>query len=140
MIPFRRILFPVDYSEPCLAVVPHVQAMVRQLSSDLTVLKAFNVTMMETMDIGMGEGVSYNIPSVPDIEKYERERLRKFSTNHFPDMEIHAAVKYCDPATAIEEEVKRGGIDLVMMSTHGHGVFRRSLLGSIATKVLHDVS
>jgi len=114
--------------------------MVSQFSAELTILKAFSVPLMESMDIGMGEGVPFNIPSIAEIEKYELERLRKFSASHFPGMKIHAVVKYCDPASAIEEEVKRGGIDLVMMPTHGHGVFRRLLLGSITTKVLHDVS
>ena len=29
-------------------------------------------------------------------------------------------------------------VDLIVMSTHGHGVLYRFLLGSVAAKVLHD--
>jgi hypothetical protein len=32
MLPFRRILFPVDYSEPCRAVVRYAQDMLHHFS------------------------------------------------------------------------------------------------------------
>ena len=41
MLPFRRILFPVDYSEPCQAVVPYVKEMIRHFSADLTLVHAY---------------------------------------------------------------------------------------------------
>ena len=32
MFPFRKIVFPVDYSEPCRAIVPYVEEMSRRRS------------------------------------------------------------------------------------------------------------
>ncbi len=44
-----------------------------------------------------------------------------------------------DPAVKIAEFTRDNAVDLVMMPTHGHGLFRRLLLGSVTSKVLHDV-
>jgi nucleotide-binding universal stress UspA family protein len=44
-----------------------------------------------------------------------------------------------DPAASIEKAARNWPADLVMMPTHGRGAFRRMLLGSVTTKVLHDL-
>jgi nucleotide-binding universal stress UspA family protein len=43
-----------------------------------------------------------------------------------------------DPAQKIVEYAHSEESDLIMMPTHGYGPFRRLLLGSITSKVLHD--
>jgi K+-sensing histidine kinase KdpD len=40
----------------------------------------------------------------------------------------------------IAEYAESEHFDLIMMPTHGHGPFRRLLLGSVAAKVLHDAT
>jgi len=45
-----------------------------------------------------------------------------------------------DPATRIVEHARNGRADLIMMPTHGYGLFRRFLLGSVTAKILHDAS
>ncbi len=39
----------------------------------------------------------------------------------------------------IAEFTRDNAVDLVMLPTHGHGLFRGLLLGSVTSKVLHDV-
>jgi nucleotide-binding universal stress UspA family protein len=43
-----------------------------------------------------------------------------------------------DAACIIKDYVTQNGIDLIAMPTHGYGMFRRALLGSVTAKVLHD--
>jgi nucleotide-binding universal stress UspA family protein len=43
-----------------------------------------------------------------------------------------------DPATSIASLARDREIDLIMMPTRGHGAFRTTLLGAVASKVLHD--
>jgi nucleotide-binding universal stress UspA family protein len=45
-----------------------------------------------------------------------------------------------DPSGEIERLVQELKADLLVMSTHGYGTFRRFILGSMTSKVLHDVS
>ena len=44
-----------------------------------------------------------------------------------------------DPAQEIVNTARDRDVDLIAMSTHGHGAFYRLLLGSVTAKVLHEV-
>jgi nucleotide-binding universal stress UspA family protein len=43
-----------------------------------------------------------------------------------------------DPAHEIAKTARDWNVDLIVMSTHGHGAFYRLLLGSVTAKVLHE--
>jgi nucleotide-binding universal stress UspA family protein len=43
-----------------------------------------------------------------------------------------------DPAREIAQTARDEKVDLIVMSTHGHGMLYRFLLGSVAAKVLHN--
>jgi nucleotide-binding universal stress UspA family protein len=51
---------------------------------------------------------------------------------------LEKLVENGDPADIITEYARKEHVDLIMMPTHGHGPFRRLLLGSVTAKVLHD--
>lgn len=43
------------------------------------------------------------------------------------------------PATQIVQAAKRDKVHMLVMGTHGHGLFGRALLGSVAQRVVADV-
>lgn len=43
MLPFRRVLFPVDYSEACRGIIPYVQDITRHFSADLALVHAYTL-------------------------------------------------------------------------------------------------
>ena len=138
MLPFHRILFPVDYSDPCKALVPYVRDMADHFSGErtapLTLVHAYNLGSFATAEIDLAE------PGLLDeCRLIEQERLRDFAAENFPGLDVETVSEDSEPGTLIDEMVARKNIDLVMMPTHGHGPLRRLLLGSITGKVLHDV-
>jgi nucleotide-binding universal stress UspA family protein len=135
MLPFRKILFPVDYSGPCQAVVPYVQEMACHFSAELTVCHAYAPLA--------GIAQSELLVTDPDMQAKARDleegRLRQFAAQVFPGQQVDAVVELGEPGSVIDRVAEQQRADLVMLATRGHGPVRRFLLGSITAKVLHDV-
>lgn len=129
----KRILFPVDFSERCEQMAPSARAWAERFQAEVILLHCVN------------------LPPHPEHEFTSlREALRKqilaaaqgslqdFTERHFTGLETAQVIRETDPAWAIPGEVDKKRIHLIMMPTHGHGAFRRFLVGSVTSKVLHD--
>jgi nucleotide-binding universal stress UspA family protein len=133
MLPFRTILFPVDYTASCRAMVPYVRDMTAHFSAQLTLVHAYGASSYE--------GAGLLDPNWPErVRAYEKKRIEDFAHTHFPGVHADALVHEGEPAAVIHNMVEHHGADLVMLPTHGAGPIRRMLIGSITAKVLHDVS
>jgi len=53
---------------------------------------------------------------------------------------VEAVIRVGEPALEIAEYAGKNEVDLIMRPTHGYGIFRRLLIGSVAAKVLYDVA
>jgi nucleotide-binding universal stress UspA family protein len=135
MLPFRRIVFPVDYSHPCAEIVPYVKDAIHHFGADLTLLHAYVLNNLADSELLAAE---HGWPQ--RVKTFEEDRLKKFAAEMFPDQHVELRVKEGEPGTVIREFVTHEGTDLVMMPTRGQGPIRRFLLGSVTAKVLHDVS
>jgi nucleotide-binding universal stress UspA family protein len=136
MLPFRKILFPVDYSAPCQAVIPFVREMARHFSAELTVCHAYGPLAA----IASSELVITDPELQAKAHAREQDRLRQFAGQGFPGQEVEAMVQLGEPGSVIDGLAQEQRADLVMLATHGHGPIRRLLLGSVTAKVLHDIS
>lgn len=135
MFPFKKVLFPVDYSAPCRAAVPYVKEMMRHFSADLTLVHAYGAEALAFCPLALSD------PELPrQARAFEEQRLRDFALETFPSQHVEIFAELCEAGTAVHRIVEHQGTDLVMLPTHGHGPVRRFLLGSVAAKVLHDVS
>lgn len=135
MFPFRKILFPVDYSAPCAAVVPYVREMVARFSAELSLVHAYGPEALAYSEL------AFTDPALADEARvHEEERLRKFALETFPGHHAECFPELGEAGSVLHKVVQHQGTDLVMLATHGRGPIRRFLLGSVAAKVLHDVS
>ncbi|HVW07786.1 MAG TPA: universal stress protein [Bryobacteraceae bacterium] len=135
MLPFRSILFPVDYSDASKALAPWVAQMANQFNTSLTLLHAYSPDFLAYADLA---------PQFVELSAYSRQfeenRLREFARASFPGRPVDTIATLGDPAAVIESVMEHQGADLIMLPTHGRGPARRLLLGSVTTKVLHHVS
>ena len=136
MLPFRKILFPVDYSPPCQAIVPAVQEMVSRFTAELTVCHAY-VPMAAMIQ---GELLLTDPELQAKAQAFEKDRVRQFALQNFPGQELDAIAELGEPGGVIDRLAEQQRADLVMLATRGHGPVRRLLMGSITAKVLHDIS
>jgi nucleotide-binding universal stress UspA family protein len=138
MLPFRKILFPVDYSEPCQAVVPYVKDMLRQFSAELTLVHAYGPAALTLIAHSEQSFIDPNLPE--KVRTMEEERLRAYARGTFPDQHVVCIADVGEPGGIIDRVAQHQGADLVMLATRGLGPVRRLLLGSVTAKVLHDLS
>ncbi len=147
MVHLRRILFPIAFSRAAGYVATSVREMAERFNSTITVLNAFN-PLPEYFD---GPSIddrcnSEEEPPLPyspallELRKRQKERLEAFSQSHFSGISYSTRIEDGDPAMVIEWVAKCEKADLIMMPTRGLGRFRRLLLGSVTSKILHDTS
>ncbi|MBZ5602419.1 MAG: universal stress protein [Acidobacteriia bacterium] len=120
----KKILFPVDFSPQSIGAARYVEALAGRFQARIQLLHV----------VGNGERILAEelLPSRQrQLDDFLNTELRYFDTE-----------KVCvtgDPAEKIIEAADAWQPDLVMMPTHGVGLYRRLLLGSVTAKVLHDL-
>jgi nucleotide-binding universal stress UspA family protein len=145
MMRFRRILFPVDFSEAAVAMVPYVAEVAQRFSGTVTVLNAFDRIHGYSVAARLESSFDSEPVSIPytdalqELRTQRQKRLEEFSNSHFSRVNHKARLEDGDAAIVIEWVAKHENTDLIMMPTKGFGKFRRWLLGSITAKVFHDV-
>jgi nucleotide-binding universal stress UspA family protein len=131
---FRHILFPVDFSDRCATVRPFVRHLANKSAAKVTLLHTFAKTHGLC---GASEG-AFAAPF--DLEQMHEESctlLAEFFPAETDDrFEIARSAACGDPAGAIVVFAARNDVDLIMLPTHGHGIFHRLLLGSVTSKIL----
>jgi nucleotide-binding universal stress UspA family protein len=137
MIRFDHILFPVDLSKQSREAIPFVQAMTARFNSRLIVL---HVLPPRLSYYPLPAAVT---PGALQRDQEDQERRRKdlelFIAEFGGNISIEGCVLEGDAAECIVSCAEEDKTDLVMMPTHGYGRLRRLLLGSVTSKVLHDV-
>jgi nucleotide-binding universal stress UspA family protein len=130
---------PVDFSQRSLGMIPHVKQFARQYNAEILLLHVVNPVYVipET-------GISTSaILSVPEwILTAQTKKMEEFAASELRDFQVRRLIYEGDPEAQIiaTAEAEAEAVRLVIMPTHGYGVFRRFLLGSVTSKVLHDLS
>jgi nucleotide-binding universal stress UspA family protein len=129
MFSLSRILMPIDFSERCLGGVRYAIPLAERFRSELTLLHVV-------------PPIDYPSPEIRAINETRRreasEQLENVLCVELMHLNVRRMVCEGDPAETITEQACHGRSDLIMMPTHGYGPFRRLLLGSVTSKVLHD--
>jgi nucleotide-binding universal stress UspA family protein len=137
MPPISRILAPIDFSDRCLGMLPYVRAIAERYKSEVILLHVVNpvYTIPET---GISGPVFVPVPQWVFAEK--TKELERFAISELRGLSVRRLVYEGDPETQITTFSKEEDVQLIVIPTHGYGVLRRYLIGSVTAKILHDVS
>jgi nucleotide-binding universal stress UspA family protein len=150
MAPISRILVPVDFSDRCLRMMPYVTVFSERYKAEVVLLHVMDpVYVVQQIHRRLCEGYTNVVPQtpisgplpVPGWILTERiKELRAFGAVALQGIPVRRLVYEGDPEMQIASFIQAEDAQLVIMPTHGYGVFRRFLIGSVTSKVLHDVS
>lgn len=131
---FKRILFPVDFSEVSPKIVPWVTDVTKKFESELHLLfvaRSFQYYGSMYVPSVSIQTIEHNI-----IEGGEKQ-MEEFARTYCGDYPAcKTSVILGDPAEKILRYIKSEGIDLVIMGTHGRKGLDRILFGSVADRVI----
>jgi nucleotide-binding universal stress UspA family protein len=130
----QHILFPLDFSAAGSAAIPYVRALANRFHAKVTMLSVVPPAWVTPPGL---------IPPTTGSDPAALQEALQAHLDQQPMDGLEQAVARVtavgDPALKIAEFTRDNHVDLVMLPTHGHGLFRGLMLGSVASKVLHDV-
>jgi nucleotide-binding universal stress UspA family protein len=146
MMQLHRILFPIAFSAAGASMAPLVREMAERFKATVTVLNAINLAPEYISGPAPGtpcdskESAICFSPALQEMRAQQEQRLNEFSSAHFSGIRRTERTEDGEPAAVIEWVAKCEHTDLIMMPTRGLGKFSRLLLGSVTSKVLHDIA
>jgi nucleotide-binding universal stress UspA family protein len=131
---FKRILFPVDFSPQCEAVAPAIASLARCHGAGLVILHSLEMPPAAYADWA-GFSVMVDMDA---LREAQQKQLESFDPGPMGNLPVERVTNGGPPVHSILECARKQEIDLIAMPTHGYGMFRSLLLGSITAGVLHD--
>ncbi|MEO5923286.1 MAG: universal stress protein [Bryobacteraceae bacterium] len=136
MLAIKHILFPIDFSEQSQAAAPQVANLAKQFGAEVTLMSVIQPFWEPAGGILVPAGAP--MLDLAELEQNLASRLQGALTVELAGITVHRNAQLGDPAHSITQFARSEGVDLIMLPTHGLGRFRTLLLGSVASKVLHD--
>lgn len=136
MLPLSKILVPVDFSERNLAMIPYLKQIAANYQSEIILLHVVNPVYV-IPDTGISGATVVKVPEW--VFAAQTKKLDEFAAPELNGFPVRRLAYEGEPDEQIIATARAEGVHLVVMPTHGYGVFRRFLIGSVTAKVLHDL-
>jgi nucleotide-binding universal stress UspA family protein len=121
----KKILFPVDFSARSIGAAHYVEFLAGRFDAE--------IMLLHVVENGTNTLADELLPARQiQLDGFLADELKYFTT-------LRTCVVGQDAAREIIDSARSWQPDLVMMPTHGFGLYRRLLLGSVTAKVLHDL-
>ena len=139
MFAIETVIIPFDFSKRCQMAAEHGLSLARHFRARAIFLHVVPYSSYEYAAFEGGAYVGTTWPSEADVRTKLEEHVRSLFGDHGNELGWEVRVEKGDPPSKIEETAKAFPHPILVMPTHGFGVFRRFVLGSVTTKVLHDL-
>ena len=154
---FHKILYLTDLSEAGRGAFPYAASLARRYEAELTVLhvverRDFEKYLVGYVDEDLWEEIKKrNLEEARDllVRRKRNDAAVRNAVDQFcqdtlpPDEGGKPYVTYDilvkeggDPVETVEQTVKTGEYDLIVVSRHGHGVLEGTLLGDTARRIV----
>lgn len=135
MLSINTILTPIDFSEKSRAAAEEAIALAMHFDAAVLLLHVVPASAGDPQLLRAGGTASLTQEDLEAVKK----KLDHLAADVAMRCDCQPLIEHGEPAHRIATTVQDRNVDLVVLPTRGHGLFRRLLLGSVTAKVLHDV-
>jgi nucleotide-binding universal stress UspA family protein len=139
MFAIETVIIPIDFSKRCRMAAEYGLALARRFGAKLVFLHVIPYSSFEYAAFEGGAYTGSAWPTEQDIRRRLDEQVEAILAGHGNELGWEIVVEKGDPPGKIEATVQRFPAPVLVMPTHGFGPFRRFVLGSVTTKILHDL-
>jgi nucleotide-binding universal stress UspA family protein len=139
---YQRIIVPLDGSVVAEQVLPHVQALAREFSSTVILLRATTppeeVTPLAAAGPNVVAGPQLDTTAILEAEVHAASVYLEATATSLRSAGVRVEYIQQDGSAAqvILEQARERDVDLIAMTTHGRGGLLRLALGSVADAVV----
>ena len=129
---FHKILVPVDFSDASERAFLFALGLARSLGAELCLLHAYSIPSFDFVPEGAFLPPASLVASIQERAQTRLDALAARASGVPCTTDLLGG----EPVPLILDAAQRKGADLLVLGTHGSGLFKRILLGSVAAKVL----
>jgi nucleotide-binding universal stress UspA family protein len=131
MLPFKKILYPTDFSEPSYEALKAANELALHFSAELCLVHVVSPDAQTSPDLA-GSGLV-----LQEIETLAENSLQEVVRQRVPEelrtRQIVLLGEAADEIIQISEEIKA---DIIVIATHGQTGWRHLVFGSVAERVV----
>ncbi|MDD5087469.1 MAG: universal stress protein [bacterium] len=137
MLPFKKILCPIDFSEPSHEALKVASEMAQKFSAELTVIHVVpdipKATPPDPSVAATDAYLNYQRELETESKRLLSEAVRKFAAK---ELRVREIIEMGDAAKIVSQIAEEEDADLVVLSTHGRTGWRRFVFGSVAERIV----
>ena len=132
----KRILLPLDFSRASLRVIHQAAFLAQHFHSEIILLHVVPPLSYPAGALEGGDELTGRDLCAEIVKRAQKELDQSLRPEPAGTV-VKRLLLRGDPSHEIAQKARDENVDLIVMSTHGHGLLYRFLLGSVAAKVLH---
>ncbi len=137
MLSINKILVPIVLADTSRYVVHQAAWLARRLHSEVILLHVVTPLSYPAGILEGGHEMTARDLHAQIVQRAQQD-LEQALQPELDGIAVTRVLRRGNPAHEIVKTARDQNVDLIMMSTHGHGSFYRFLLGSETAKVLHE--
>jgi len=134
MAEFKKVMFPVDFTESSRKVIPHLRLITDKFGSEIHLV---HVVRGPEEFTGFELGATWWSTYEKDLLDGAQKAMDRFVDENLPEVKgVTTKVLIGDAVDEILNYSKSSGIDLIIMGTHGRKGMEKVMFGSVAEGVV----
>lgn len=134
----KRVLMPVDFSPRDAAAAHYLVQLHRKIPFETILLHVVPPPDYEAAVLEAGGPILQEL--MDTRRRLGQEKLNSTCLGDLAGMPVERVLLDGFPSDQIVAYAAERAVDMIIIPTHGYGPFRRFLLGSVTSKVLHDAT